>query len=222
MKAARRFNLSPKEAIALQRELAPLVERADRLGPGGVAAVSMIAALDIAFADAGRTTVAAAVLSRLPSLETIREIRVARPTSFPYVPGLLSFRELPAGLDAIEALPARPDAILCDGQGYAHPRRFGLACHLGLALDLPTIGVAKSRLIGTHDEPGAARGSVAALLDKGEAIGAVLRTKAGVSPLYISVGHRISLESAIALVLRATTRFRVPDPLRRADHLSKA
>lgn len=221
MKEARRFDLTPAEAIALQRRLASRVEPRDRLGKGGVDAIGLVAGLDIAFADGGRTTVAAAVLMRLRGLDTVAEIRVERPTCFHYVPGLLSFRELPAGLEAIEKLPERPDAVLCDGQGYAHPRRFGLACHLGLALDLPTVGAAKSRLIGTHDEPGPARGDWAPLIDAGETIGAVLRTRAGVRPLYVSIGHRLSLASALALVLRATGRYRLPEPLRRADQLSK-
>lgn len=221
MEEARRFDLSPAEAIALQRRLAARIETNDRLGPGGVEALNLVAGLDIAFADSGRTTIAAAVLVRLPSLETIAEARATLPTRFPYVPGLLSFRELPAGIEAIERLPEAPEAVLCDGQGYAHPRRFGLACHLGLALDLPTIGVAKSRLIGAHDEPGPARGDWTPLLDRGETIGAVLRTRAGVKPLYVSTGHRVTLASASALTLRATGRYRLPEPLRRADRLSK-
>lgn len=221
MEEARRFDLSPAEAIALQRRLAVRIDTNDRLGPGGVDALNLVAGLDIAFADSGRTTIAAAVLVRLPSLETIAEARATLPTRFPYVPGLLSFRELPAGIEAIERLPEAPEAVLCDGQGYAHPRRFGLACHLGLALDLPTIGVAKSRLIGAHDEPGPARGDWTPLLDRGETIGAVLRTRAGVEPLYVSTGHRVTLASAIALTLRATGRYRLPEPLRRADRLSK-
>lgn len=219
---ARRFDLTPKQAVALQRRLAPRIETEDRLGPGGAAGIARVAGLDIAFAGAGRVTVAAAVLVRLPDLETIAQARVERPTRFPYVPGLLSFRELPAGIEAIERLPAPPEAVLCDGHGYAHPRRFGLACHLGLALDLPTVGVAKSRLIGTHDEPGPARGDWSPLLDGRETIGAVLRTRAGIKPLYVSIGHRLSLASACALVLRATGRYRLPEPLRRADRLSKA
>lgn len=222
MKEARRFDLSPAEAIALQKELAHGVEREDRLGPEGLAGVKLVAALDIAFADQGRTTVAAAVLVRLPALETVAEVRIEQPTRFPYVPGLLSFRELPAGLVAIERLPERPHAVLCDGQGYAHPRRFGIACHVGLALDLPTVGCAKSRLIGTHDEPGPARGDAAALIDRGETIGAVLRTRTGTRPLYVSIGHRVRLDTALELTLRCTGRYRLPEPLRRADRLSKA
>ncbi len=140
----------------MQRSLADQIETSDRLAPGGVEAIRLVAGLDIAFADSGKTTVAAAVLVTLPSLETIAEVRATRPTRFPY-PGLLSFRELPAGIEAIERLREALDAVLYDGQGYAHPRRFGLACHLGLALDLPMVGVAKSRLIGTHAERGAGR-----------------------------------------------------------------
>jgi deoxyribonuclease V len=136
------------------------------------------------------------------------------------VPGYLSFREAPALLAALGRLHRAPDVILCDGQGLAHPRRFGLACHLGVLLDVPTIGVAKSRLIGTHDEPAPRRGARTPLRDAGETIGAVLRTRAGVRPVYVSVGHRVSLETAIAIVLGCAPRFRVPEPVRRADGLA--
>jgi deoxyribonuclease V len=142
------------------------------------------------------------------------------------VPGLLSFREAPVLLAAIDKLTIFPDLLLCDGQGIAHPRRFGLACHLGLLLDLPTIGVAKSRLVGRHDEPGPIKGDWMPLLHgegaQEETIGAVLRSRTGVKPLYVSIGHRVSLASAIALVLRATPRFRLPETTRLADRLSKA
>jgi deoxyribonuclease V len=146
---------------------------------------------------------------------------VARlPTRFPYVPGLLSFRELPVVLDALARLAVIPDVILCDGQGRAHPRRFGIACHLGVLLDLPTVGVGKTRLVGRHAEPGPDKGDWAPLLDDGEVIGAVLRTRAGVKPLYISVGHRISLDSAITLTLACLTRYRLPETTRAAHRLA--
>ncbi len=154
------------------------------------------------------------------TLEIVEEATAVGPARFPYVPGLLSFREIPLVLDALEGLAARPDLILCDGQGYAHPRRFGLACHLGVLLDLPTIGVAKSRFIGTHEEPGIERGEWTPLLDGAERIGAVLRTRRAVSPLYISCGHRVSLERAIELVLACTTRYRLPETTRAAHRLA--
>ena len=221
------WDLTPAEAIALQKALAGTVERRDRFGPGGRRAIGRVAGVDAAFADGGRVTRAAAVMLSYPGLEPIDEVLVERPTTFPYVPGLLSFREVPALLEALAGLPAAPDLILCDGHGYAHPRRFGLACHLGLWLDAPAIGVAKSRLTGTHDEPGPAKGDVAWLLaGKGEKprerLGAVLRTRARVKPVYVSAGHRISLRTALALTLACTTRYRLPEPTRLADKLSKA
>jgi deoxyribonuclease V len=141
--------------------------------------------------------------------------------SFPYVPGLLSFREIPLLTQALGRLETTPDLLLVDGQGYAHPRRIGIASHVGLLAGLPTIGCAKSRLCGEHAEPGRERGSQAPLLDGGEVIGTVLRTRDGIKPLYVSVGHLISLESAAAWVLRLATRVRLPEPVRVADALSK-
>ena len=221
------WDLSPAQAITLQKALAGAVVRSDRFGPGGRRAIRRVAGVDAAFADGGRTIRAAAVMLAYPGLALTDEVLVERPTSFPYVPGLLSFREVPALLGALGRLPEAPDLILCDGHGYAHPRRFGLACHLGLWLDTPTIGVAKSRLTGFHDEPGAAKGDVAWLLaGKGERprerLGAVLRTRERVKPVYVSAGHRISLRTAVALTLACTTRYRLPEPTRLADKLSKA
>ena len=142
------------------------------------------------------------------------------PTQMPYIPGLLSFREIPAVLAAWEQLTVLPDLLLCDGQGLAHPRRFGLACHLGLLLDLPTIGVAKSRLIGSHVPPAPDKGSWQPLEDKGEVIGAVLRTRANVTPVYVSSGHRVSLRTAVAWTLRCVTRYRLPETTRAAHRLA--
>ena len=221
------WDLSPAQAIALQKALAGAVLRADRFGPGGRRAIRRVAGVDAAFADGGRVIRAAAVVLDYPGLVLTDQVLVERPTTFPYVPGLLSFREVPALLEALGQLPAAPDLILCDGHGYAHPRRFGLACHLGLWLDTPTIGVAKSRLTGSHDEPGPAKGDVAWLLaGKGERprerLGAVLRTRERVKPVFVSAGHRISLRTALALTLACATRYRLPEPTRLADKLSKA
>ena len=221
------WDLSPKEAIALQKVFAGAVVRSDGFGSGVRRAIKRVAGVDAAFADDGRTIRAAVVLLNYPGLDVTDQILIERPTSFPYVPGLLSFREVPALLEALRQLPTVPDLILCDGHGYAHPRRFGLACHLGLWLDVPTIGVAKSRLTGSHDEPGPAKGDVAWLLaDKGvrpgERLGAVLRTRERVKPVYVSAGHRVSLKTAVALTLRCATRYRLPEPTRLADKLSKA
>ena len=220
------WDLSPKEAIALQKELAGAVIRSDRFGPGGPRAIKRVAGVDAAFADGGRVIRAAAAVLDYPALVRSDEALVEQPTAFPYVPGLLSFREVPALLEVLGRLSSVPDLILCDGHGYAHPRRFGLACHLGLWLDTPTIGVAKSRLTGRHDEPGPVKGDVAWLLAGGgmrprERIGAVLRTRDRVNPVYVSAGHRVSLKTAVALTLACATRYRLPEPTRLADKLSK-
>jgi len=202
--------------IARQRELAGRVEREDRLSwpPRRVAGV------DCAFPDGGRKTRAAAVLYRFPDLEYLAEATSEQATTLPYIPGLLSFRELPAIVDALDRLPELPDVVLCDGQGLAHPRRFGVACHLGVEIGLPTVGVGKSRLCGQPDEPGHDKGSIAPLFDHGEDIGRVVRTRTGVRPLYVSVGHRVSLPTATELVLASSTRYRLPEPIRAADRLA--
>lgn len=209
------WDLTPAKARALQDRLRGYVEREDRLGE-----VRRVAGVDVGFEDAGRTTRAAVAVLSLPALEPLEQVIARRPTAFPYVPGLLSFREIPAVLDALDRLRTLPDLILCDGQGLAHPRRFGIACHLGVLTDLPSIGVAKSRLIGTHDAPGQNKGAWAPLWDAGEVVGAVLRTRRGVRPLYVSTGHRVGLETAIDYVLRCTPRHRLPETTRLADRLA--
>jgi deoxyribonuclease V len=150
------------------------------------------------------------------SFEVIERAGLEAPARFPYVPGLLSFREAPALLEAFDRLRARPDVVLCDGQGIAHPRRLGIASHLGLCLDLPTVGCAKSLLCGKYEEPGLNRGDRSPLVDRGEVIGAVLRTRARVAPLFVSPGHRCDLESAVGLVLATTGKLRLPIPTRMA------
>lgn len=143
-----------------------------------------------------------------------------RPTTFPYIPGFLSFREVPAVLEALAKSAVIPDLLLCDGQGIAHPRRFGIACHIGLLADVPAIGVAKSLLVGKHAELADDRGSWQPLIHKGDTIGAALRTRPGTKPLYISPGHRVSLETAIAYVMRCTTKYRLPETTRHAHKLA--
>ncbi len=215
------WDLTPVEAIALQKKLAPRVVR-----EGDPGEVRLVAAADLAFVDRrwprqptrGR---AAVVLMRYPELEVIEEQVVEGDVNFPYVPGLLSFREAPLLAEALERLEGTPDLLLIDGHGYAHPRRFGIASHLGLMADVPTIGCAKSRLCGEHAEPGPRRGSKAQLRLGGEVIGAVLRTRDGVKPIYVSVGHKIGLEAAVQWALRLAPRFRLPEPIRAADALSK-
>jgi deoxyribonuclease V len=210
-----RWDLTPKEAMALQEKLRTRVERADRLGP-----VRRVCGIDVGFEENGAVTRAAVVLLSFPGLEPLESAVARRKTSFPYVPGLLSFREIPAVLDALDRLKTAPDLLLCDGQGIAHPRRCGLASHTGLVANLPSIGVAKTRLIGEHREPPDRRGAWTPLRDDGETIGAVLRTRAGVKPLYVSIGHRVSLATAIRYVLACCTRYRLPETTRHAHRLA--
>jgi deoxyribonuclease V len=156
---------------------------------------------------------------KLPKREVVEQVVAAVRIEFPYVPGLLSFREGPAALAAIAKLSVEPDVFLFDGQGFAHPRRFGLACHLGLWLDRPTLGCAKSLLCGTHRRPGLRRGSAAAIKDHGETIGLALRTRDGVAPVFVSAGHRMDLKTARRIVLRCGGGVRIPEPTHRAHIL---
>ncbi len=211
--ALHRWDVSPAEARSLQTELRGRVELRDRLP-----CLRRVAGADVAFdLDRGHA-IAGVVVYSFPALEEIERAFAIRPLEFPYVPGLLSFREAPALLEAFSRLRYEPDLIFCDGHGYAHPRRFGIACHLGVLLDRPSIGCAKSRLIGAHAEPVRRAGSCAPLEEAGEQIGVVLRTRNGVRPIYVSVGHRISLERAIELVRAVCDGFRIPLPTREADH----
>lgn len=212
---AHSWNLTPQEAIALQQELRQKIVTTDRL-----AVVQRVAGIDVGFEDAGAITRAAVSVLSFPELKLVEQAVARLPTSFPYVPGLLSFREVPAVLEALAKLKALPDLLLCDGQGTAHPRRFGIACHIGLLIDRPTIGVGKSRLVGTHPEVPDERGAWVPLVHKSETIGAVLRTRVGTKPLYISPGHRISLETAVDYVMRCTTKYRLPETTRYAHRLA--
>lgn len=182
--------------------------------------VRHVAGIDVGL-EAGHTLArAAVVVLSFPELE-ILESRIARQVlRFPYIPGLLSFREIPVILAAMEQLQTMPDLLLCDGQGIAHPRRFGIASHLGVLLDIPALGVGKSRLVGAHGAPPDQRGAWVPLRDKGEIVGAVLRTRRGVKPVYISPGHRISLPTAVYYALACTTRYRLPETTRAAHHLA--
>ncbi|NJO40704.1 MAG: deoxyribonuclease V [Cyanobacteria bacterium CRU_2_1] len=209
------WNLSPEEAIALQQSLRDEIITADQIG-----VVHRVAGIDVGFEDSGRTTRAAVVVLSFPELKLQQQAIARRPTSFPYIPGLLSFREVPAVLDALEKLSITPDLLLCDGQGIAHPRRFGIACHIGLLTNLPAIGVGKSLLVGTHPTVPEQKGEWVPLQHKGETIGAVLRTRPGTKPLYISPGYRVSLETAIAYVLQCTTKYRLPETTRFAHKLA--
>lgn len=202
-------------ARVLQSQLASQVRIEDDFGP-----LRWLAGVDVGFEDEGRITRAAAVLLDAASLMIHDQVLVRVPTTMPYIPGLLSFRELPAVRQALSALKSVPDLVFCDGQGIAHPRRLGIAAHLGVVTGLPCIGVGKSILVGRHGELGEARGSRCDLVDKNERIGVVLRSRAKVHPLIVSPGHRVALDTAADLVLRFTTRYRLPEPTRRADALA--
>lgn len=210
-----RWDLTPKEAAALQTQLREQVVREDALGP-----VRRVAGVDVGFEGDGKITRAAVAVLSFPDLVPVEQAIARVPTTFPYVPGLLSFREAPAVLDAFEKLSARPDLILYDGQGVAHPRRIGIASHVGLLLDVPSIGVAKTRLIGEHGRVPGSKGRWTPLRDGDEIIGAVLRTRSHVKPLYVSIGHRVSLETAIRYVMACVTRYRLPETTRFAHRLA--
>jgi deoxyribonuclease V len=209
------WNLSPDEAVALQRRLAKAVIIADQLPQ-----VGLVAGVDVGFEEQGKITRAAVVVLKLADLSVVQQVIARQLTHFPYIPGLLSFRECPALLAALEKLTVTPDLLLCDGQGIAHPRRLGIASHLGVLTDLPSIGVAKTRLIGWYGAVPEERGHWTPLRDKGETVGAVLRTRSKVKPLFISAGHRISLPTAIHYVMACTTRYRLPETTRLADKLA--
>ncbi|MEK7207875.1 MAG: deoxyribonuclease V [Pseudomonadota bacterium] len=203
------------QARAIQETLRGHVIAHDRLD-----GVQHVAGIDVGFENGGDVVRAAVVVLDFPSLVWREQAVAHRPTRFPYVPGYLSFREAPVVLAALKKLHVTPDLLLCDGQGLAHPRRFGIACHLGVLTDTPSIGVAKSRLIGTHEAVPAQKGAWAPLRDEGEVIGAVLRTRIDVKPVFVSIGHRLSLETAIDYVLRCTTRYRLPETTRLAHRLA--
>jgi deoxyribonuclease V len=202
--------LTLPEAQALQEQLAELVREGD--GPDEV---RLVASVDLGYEARAGLTHAAVVLWEVARRAIVESATASAITSFPYVPGYLAWRELPTTLSAWERLERRPDLVLVDGQGRAHPRRCGLACLVGLALDLPTVGCAKSVLVGGFSALGLERGAWAPLMDRGEVVGNAVRTRSGVRPVYVSVGHRITLERARRWVL-ATSRFRIPDPLRAA------
>jgi len=208
------WDVSPGEAREIQSSLARRVVTED-----SVINPRLIAGIDISSPDAQGVARGAAIVLRYPEFGIIEAKEAHSKIRFPYVPGLLSFRESPLILAACERLCNVPDLVLVDGQGIAHPRRFGLAAHVGLLLDLPTVGCAKSILCGQHQSVGEEAGSHAELLDKGELIGAALRTKSGVKPIYVSVGHKISLASALQWVMKCCRGYRLPEPTRLA-HLA--
>lgn len=206
-----RWDLDEAGARALQSELADQVDTSTPLPP-----CKLVAAADASYDRGDVEMYAAVVVVEVPGFALIERVGVAGPAQFPYIPGLLSFRELPSVLDAFARLKSRPDVVMCDGQGIAHPRRLGIASHLGLWLGLPTIGCAKSRLCGRYEEPGPLRGDRSPLIDRGEVVGSVLRTRDRVSPLYVSPGHLCDLEGAVEVVLATSVKYRLPVPARMA------
>lgn len=213
------WDLSPEQATRQQAQLATRVRAENDFDR-----VDFVAGVDVGFEQENTIARAAVVVLRFPSLEPAAFAIARRPVTFPYVPGLLAYRELPAVLDAFEQLAREPDLIIVDGQGYAHPRRFGIACHLGVLLDKPSIGCAKSILVGRAETPENRVGAWTPLIHKGETIGAAVRTKLNtarvVNPVYISIGHRINLETAIDYVLRSTRGYRVPETTRYAHKVA--
>lgn len=207
-----RFDLSVEDAQALQRTWAADVVREDRLGT-----VTRVAGVDVAYEKDGDALFAAVVVLDAKSLEVVEEATCRERARFAYVPGLFSFRELPPVVRCFEALSTPPDLVVCDAHGRAHPRRFGLACHLGVLFDVPSIGCGKTRLVGTHDPVADARGAHADLVHEGEVVGSVLRTRDAVKPVFVSVGHRVSLASSRAWILRLASRYRLPETTRAAD-----
>lgn len=205
------------EAKIIQAQL-----RHQGIGTDDFKNVRYVAGVDLGFKNNFAISQAAIAILTYPELELVEQTLASIPNAFPYVPGYLSFREILAILAAFEQLKIIPDLILCDGQGYAHPRRFGLACHLGVILDLLTIGVAKSRLIGQHEAVPPEKGSWQPLLDQDEVIGMVLRSRTQVKPIYVSIGHRISLPTALEYVMGCLTKYRLPETTRWADKLASS
>jgi deoxyribonuclease V len=208
-----RWNLTPRQAIQLQERLRDRVEFSDRPGR-----IRYVAGADMAFDPETEVAFGGVIVYRFPELEEVERRMARRKLRFPYVPGLLSFREAPILLAAFARLETVPDLILIDGHGRAHPRLFGLACHIGVLFDKPTIGCAKSLLVGEHEEPGEEAGSAAPLYLHGERVGMVLRTRDRVKPIYVTQGHGVSLKTAVKLVRNCLGGYRIPKPTWEADH----
>jgi deoxyribonuclease V len=211
------WDVTPAEAVALQRELASKVDA--RTPPERC---DLIAGADVSYNRFSNRLYAGVIVLRLPDFAVVERQGAVWDTKFPYIPGLLSFREVPALLQAFAKVQAEPDAVMLDGQGQAHPRRFGLACHVGLWLDRPCLGCAKSKLTGTYAELKQTAGSRTPLTDRNEVIGAVVRTKTGVNPVFVSVGNHMDLESAVPTTLAACAGYRLPEPTRLADQYVNA
>jgi len=210
------WNVSYAEAIELQRKLSSNVIRRSSFR---IDRLRLVAGCDISYSKATNRCYCAVVVLSFPELKLVHQETATIDATFPYIPGLLSFREIPGLVQAFESLDVVPDAVIVDGQGLAHPRRMGLGCHLGLMLDIPTIGCAKSRLVGEYEMPGLKRGASADLVHRGELVGAVIRTRANVSPVFVSIGHKTDLKTAVELVLACSPKFRLPETTRAAHQL---
>jgi deoxyribonuclease V len=210
------WDLSAADAVALQRELAGRIDTHTPLGR-----CELVAGADVSYGRFSNIFYAGVVVVRVADGEVVEKQGAVRESHFPYIPGLLTFREAPALLEAFAKVRTEPDAVMVDGHGYSHPRRIGITAHVGLLLDRPTVGCAKSRLTGRYQEPGPEAGSTAPLLDGDEVIGEVVRTKNRVKPVFVSVGHRTDLDSACRDVLAVTPEYRLPETTRRADRLSR-
>lgn len=208
--------MSPREAIEIQKQLAYEVIREDKFQMP----IKTVAGIDLGYDIKTDTSRAIVIVLSFPELELLETKEAKMPVQFPYVPGLLSFRETPVAIGALKNLQITPDVILCDGQGLAHPRRFGIACHIGLIADVPTIGVAKSILVGKFENLDEERGSIAPLIHRNEEVGIALRTKNKVQPVYVSVGHKINLETATNIVLQCAPKYRLPETTRLADKMA--
>jgi deoxyribonuclease V len=206
-----RWDVSPPEAVEIQQRLRSQLDLQSEPEQ-----IETIAGIDVSYDKGSDVLFAAIVVMRIADLQVIDTAGTSAVVPFPYIPGLLSFRECPAVLQAWEQLKVKPDCLMCDGQGIAHPRRFGIASHLGVWLDMPSIGCAKSLLVGEYKEPGAKRGSTASLMHRKEQVGVILRTKDNTGPVFVSQGHKISLKRAIAVVLACCTKYRIPEPTRQA------
>ncbi|MBI4353378.1 MAG: endonuclease V [Candidatus Omnitrophica bacterium] len=208
------WEVSPKEAVQIQKRLRERVIRRDEFGK-----ILLVAGCDTAFDLEKNEAHGGVIVYRWPALEEVERKSAVKAVTFPYIPGLLAFREIPVLLEAISALECEPDLFLFDGHGISHPRGMGIASHIGILLDKPTIGCAKSLLYGRHEEPGSKKGSFSPLLSKdGSTIGRVLRTRDGVRPIFVSIGHKTNLETATQVTLQCCDGYRIPKPTREADH----
>lgn len=208
------WNLSEMDAVKLQQELSLKIVKEDQLKE-----VNYVAGVDVAYSEHSDKLIAAIVILEASSLRLVESVVVEDMVHFPYIPGLFSFREIPPLLKAFKQIKTPPQLIVCDGQGMAHPRRFGLASHLGVLFDIPTIGCGKTKLLGEFQDPEVKRGSSSLLVDRGEVIGAVLRTQDNVKPIFVSIGHRISLATAREWILKLSPKYRLPETTRQADQL---